>query len=123
MSDVCVFRLIENGRASITVVGRVHDIFAVRLKNRCDVLCDDLNRQIPIINLGELKWYKGCHYPRDRGRGTLTISQQNLAEELVKKFRVTSVQNVPVGVSVKLETFSDDDERLKTGCFVNSMIV
>ena len=71
--------------------------FAVGLKNRCDVLCDDLNRQILVKNLGELKWYGGCHCSRDRQRGTLTISQQNFAEELVKKFRVTSVQNVPLG--------------------------
>ena len=57
-----------------------------------------------------MKWYGGCHYSRDRERSTLTISQQNFAEELVKKFRVTSVPNVPLRVSVKLEEFSEDDE-------------
>ena len=55
MSDVCVFRWIENGRVSITAVVHVDDIFAVGLKDRCDVLCDDLNHQIPVKNLGELK--------------------------------------------------------------------
>ena len=29
MADVCVFRLIENGRVAITAVGHVDDIFAV----------------------------------------------------------------------------------------------
>ena len=57
-----VFRLVENGRVSITAVVHVDDIFAVGLKNRCDVLCDDLNRQILVRNLCELKWYGGCHY-------------------------------------------------------------
>ena len=56
----------------------VDDIFAVRLKNRCDILCDDLLiHQILVKNLGELKCYGGCHYSRDRERGTLTISHEN----------------------------------------------
>ena len=43
-------------------------------------------------------------------RGTLTISQQSFAEGLVKKFRVTSVQSVPLKVGVKLEEFDEDEE-------------
>ena len=51
-------------------------------------------------NLEELKWYGGCHYSSDRGRGTLTIPQQSFAEELVKKFRVTFIQSVPLRAGV-----------------------
>ena len=110
MADVCVFRLIGNGRVAITAVVHVDDIFAVGRKERCDRLCADLNRTIPVKNLGDLKWYGGCRYSRDRKRGTLTISQQSFAEELVKKFRVTSVQSVPLKVGVKLEEFDEDEE-------------
>ena len=82
LTDVCVFRLIEDGRVTITaVVVHVDDIFAVGRKERCDRLCADLNRAIPVKNLSELKWYGGCRYSRDRKRGTLTISQQSFAEE------------------------------------------
>ena len=88
----------------------VDGIFAVGQKGRCDRLCADLDRTIPVKNLGELKWYEGCRYSRDRERGTLTISQQSFAEELVKKFRVTSVQNVPLRVGLKLEEFDEDEE-------------
>ena len=94
MADVCVFRLIENGRGAITAVVHLDDIFAVGQKERCDMLCVALNRTIPVKNIGDLKWYGGCRYSRDRKRGTLTISQQSFAEELMKKFRVTSVQIV-----------------------------
>ena len=110
MADVCVFRLIEDRRVAITAVVHVDDIFAVRQKERCDRLCVDLNRTIPVKNLGDLKWYGGCRYSRDRKRGTLTISQQNFAEELVKKFRVTSVQSVPLKVGVKLEEYDKNEE-------------
>ena len=110
MADVCIFRLIENGRVAITAVVHVDDIFAVGKKKRCDRLCADLNRTIPVKNLGDLKWYGGCRYSRDRITGTLTISQQSFAEELAKKFRVTSVQSVLLKVGVKLEEFDENEE-------------
>ena len=112
MTNVCVFRLIEDdGRVAITAVVHVDDIFAVGQKERCDRLCVDLNQTIPVKNLGDLKWYGGCRYPRDRKkRGTLTKSQQSFAEELVEKFRVTSVQSVPLKVGVKLEDFHENEE-------------
>ena len=40
---------------AITPVVRVDDIFAVGQKKRCDRLCVDLNRTIPVNNLGDLK--------------------------------------------------------------------
>ena len=89
---------------AITAVVHVDDMFAVGQKERCDKLFVDLNRTIPVKNLGDLKWYGGCRYLRDRKRDTLTISQQSFAKGL-KKFRVTSVQSVPLKVEVELEEF------------------
>ena len=84
MAGVCVFCVIGDGRVAITAVVHVDDIFAVGLKERCDRLCVDLNRTIPVKHLGESKWYGGCRYSRDRERGTLTMSQQSFEEALVK---------------------------------------
>ena len=106
----CVFRLVEEGRVAIIAVVHVDDIFVVGLKSRCDVFRDELNRMVPVKNLDELRWYGGCHYTREREMGTLTISQKTFADELVKKFCVTSTQSVPLRVGVKLEEF-DEDER------------
>ena len=42
----------------------VYGIFEVGLKAKCDQLCEDLNRLVPINNLGELRLYSlilsGC---------------------------------------------------------------
>ena len=110
--DICMyFCLIENGRVAITAVVHVDENFAVEQKEIWDrLLCVDLNRAIPVKNLSESKWYGGCRYSKDRARGTIAISQQSFAEELVKKFRVTSVQSVPLRVGVKLEEFDEDEE-------------
>ena len=55
MTDVCVFCLIEDGRVAITAVVHVDAMFAVGQKQRCGRLCVDLNRTIPVKNLGDLK--------------------------------------------------------------------
>ena len=71
---------------------------------------------VPVKKLGELRWYGGCHYTREREIGTLTISQKTCADELVKKLCVTSTQSVPLRVGVKLEEF-DEDKRVENGPF------
>ena len=61
-ADACVMRLIESGSVSIVTAVHVDDIFAVGLKARCDQFCEDLNRLVPINNLGRLRWYAGCRF-------------------------------------------------------------
>ena len=39
---------------------------------------------VPVKNLGELRWYGGCHFTREREMGALTISQKTFADESVK---------------------------------------
>ena len=69
LADSCVFRLIRGGIVVLILVVHVDDIFAVGEKERCDQFGEDLNRMVPVKNLGELKWYSGCFYARDkRGR-------------------------------------------------------
>ena len=41
--------------------------------------------------------------------GTLTISQKTFADELVKKFCLTSTQSVQLRDAVKLEEFNEDE--------------
>ena len=56
MFSRCVrFRLVEERCVEIIAVVHLDDIFAVGLKSRCDVFRDELNRMVPVKNLGELK--------------------------------------------------------------------
>ena len=116
LEDACVFRLVEKGRVAIIAIVHVDDIFAVGLKSRYDVFRDELNRIVPVKNLGELRWYRGCHYTREQEMDTLTISQGTFADELVKKFCVTSTKSVPLQVGVQPEEF-DEDERVENWPF------
>ena len=63
-----------------------------------------------VKNLGELRWYGGCHYTRERKMGTLAISQKTFADELVKNNCVSSTQSVTLRVGVKPEEFDEDEK-------------
>ena len=85
-ADACVMRLVEDGGVSVVVVVHVDDIFVIGRKSSCDKFGDDLGAYVPITSLGELRWYAGCRFERDRVAGTVKISQQASVENMVAKF-------------------------------------
>ena len=89
----------------MTIIAVVHvdNTFPIGLQSRCNRFRAELNHLVPIKNLEELRCFGGCHYSRDRDRGTLTISQETFADELVRIFQLIFEQNVPLRVGVKLE--------------------
>ncbi|CAB1120726.1 unnamed protein product [Ectocarpus sp. CCAP 1310/34] len=93
MADACVFRLIEDGCIGLTLVVHVDDIFAVGEKERCDKFGADLNKPMPVKNLGELRWYSGCFYERN--------------EET--EHGVVGGKSVPMSSGVKLSDFHADE--------------
>ena len=108
-ADACVMRLIEHDVVVMVVVVHVDYIFSIGLKSRCDKFGVDLNRYVPITNLGELRWYAGCRFSRDAVLGTVTMSQQAVAEKIVAKFGVTQNEETPMVVGLKLEQFDADE--------------
>ena len=56
---------------------------------------------VPVKNLGELKWYSGCFYERDREAGKLKISQQTYTEELGENFDVKWGGSIPLPTTCK----------------------
>ena len=92
-------------------VVHVDGIFAVRVgrKSRCDRFCEDLNKLAPITNLGELRWYAGCHFFRDKRNGLPTISQKAFTDKIVDKFGIVSNRTIPAVVGRKLEDFEKDE--------------
>ena len=112
-ADACVMRLVEDGGVSVVVVVHVDDIFAIGRKSRCDKFGDDLNAYVPITNLGELRWYAGCRFERDRVAGTVKISQHASAEKIVAKFGVTRGKPTPMVVGLRLDEFDQEEAEVE----------
>ena len=108
-ADACVMRLIEHSGVVLVVVVHVDDIFSIGLKSRCDKFGVDLNRHVPVTNLGELRWYAACRFSRDAVFSTVTMSQQAVAEKIVVKFGVTQNKETLMVVGLKLKQFDADE--------------
>ena len=108
-AEACVMRLVEDSVVVMVVVVHVDDIFSIGLRSRCDKFGVDPNRYVPITNLGELRWYAGCRFSRDAILGTMTMSQQAVAEKIVAKFGVTQNKEKPMVVGLKLKQFDADE--------------
>ena len=94
----------------MVVVVHVDDIFSIGLKRRCDTFGVDLNRYVPITNLEELRRYASCQFSRDAVLGTVTTSQQAVAEKIVAKFGITPNKETPIiVVGLTLEQFEADE--------------
>ena len=104
-ADTCVMRLIEHS-VVVMVVVHVDNIFSIGLKSRCDKFGVDLKRYVPITNLGELRWYAGCRFSRDAVLGTVTMSQQAVAEKIVAKFGVTPNKETPMVIGLNLSSLT-----------------
>ncbi|CAB1118653.1 unnamed protein product [Ectocarpus sp. CCAP 1310/34] len=62
-----------------------------------------------VKNLGELRWYSGCFYERNKETGRLTISQQTFTDELAAEYGVVGGRSVPMSSGVKLSDFDADE--------------
>ena len=93
----------------MTIVVHVDDILVVGKRERCDLFGRDLNKLVPVENLGELRWYSGCFYERDWEKGILTISQQTFAEQLANEDGVEFGRSVLMPVGTRLTTLDEDE--------------
>ena len=74
---------------------------------------DDLNAYVPITHLGEIRWYAGCRFERDRVADTVKISQHASAEKIVAKFGVTRGKPTPMVVELRLDEFDQEEAEVE----------
>ena len=109
LADSCGFRLAEGREVAMHLVVHGDDNLAVGKKERCGQFGKDLGRHVPVKSLGELKWYSGCYYERDREAGRLTISQQTYTEEFGEKYGVEWGNAIPIPTTWRLWDFDVDE--------------
>ena len=70
----CVFRLIVAGDVVAMLVFHVNDIKIAATEEVTEVIGSALNQRFPIKHFGEVEWYMGSEYKRDREKGIVEIS-------------------------------------------------
>ena len=95
-ADPCVFRLIRDGVVVMIVCVHVDDITGCVAgeSEACDFLSTCLREEFQTTG-GELLWYLGCAFERDRKGGVLRASQRAFIEYVVSQYGVDAVFDLP----------------------------
>ena len=107
-ADPCVFRRVLRGKVVVIIVVYVDDLL-VASESKCDKeqAMKDLRSCFPIKDLGEAKFYLGCHITRDRDAGTLKLDQHHYVRTVASKFNVEKTSTTPAAAGAK--PLSKDD--------------
>ena len=100
------------------MVIHVDDIQISASQNVAEVVIAALNDSFPTKDLGELSWYMGSEYRRDRERGTLEISQTQFIHSVLNRFNVTKNSAIPASPSLDLRYLSDDEAAVNNKCVI-----
>ena len=84
-ADPCVFRNVVNGEVTLIVCVRVDDL-AVTAKDRetFDGFYAQLKNKFSVSDMGDLSWYLGCAFERDRMEGVIEMTQTALNNVLLR---------------------------------------
>ena len=113
-ADPCLLRLIVGGELAGVVVIYVDDIMFAGCKPVGDGVAKALDAAFPVKNLGDVKWFMGNHYERDRKRGLLRVTQTRFIENMLSKFdgfvETHGTSSLPACTTVDLRPLGDDED-------------
>ena len=96
-----------NDEVVAMLVVHVDDIKIAATKEITVSVEADLNERFPTKHLGEVTWYLGSEYKRDREKVTLEISQTRFIRNIVERFGITKTSPIPASPSLDLRHVSE----------------
>ena len=100
-ADPCVFRLRIDGETSMILDVHVDDIIVAGESEVCDALYASLLQELQTTQ-GNLSWYLGCAFERDKAGGVLRMSQLAFIESVASRCGVNTVSGLPASQSADL---------------------
>ena len=107
-ADLCAFGLIRDGVVVIIVCVHVDDTTVAEESEACDFLSTCLLEEFHPTG-GELSWYLGCTFERDRKGGVLRTSQKAFIESVVSRYGVDALSDLPASQSADLGPRKNDE--------------
>ena len=100
-ADPCVFRLRIDGETTMILCVHVDDIIVAGESEVCDALYASLLQEFQTTQ-GNLSWYLGCAFERDKAGGVLRMSQRAFIESVASRYGVNTVSGLPASQSADL---------------------
>ena len=102
-ADSCVFRKVVDGE--VTLIACVHvDDLAVTAKDKetFDAFYAQFKEEFPVSDMGDLSWYYGRAFERDRMEGVMKMTQTSFVDSLVDRFDIQYETQTPAFVESDL---------------------
>ena len=87
--DPCEIRLMVVGDVVAMLVFHVDVIKIAATEKVTEVVASALHQRFPTKHLGQVEWYMGSEYKRDRENGTLDIFQTQFIQSVLNRFGVS----------------------------------
>ena len=85
----CVFRKVVDEEITLIVCVHVDDLAVTASdKETFDAFNAQLKKEFPVNGMGDLSWYLGCAFERDKMEGTMKMTQAAFVDSLVDNFDV-----------------------------------
>ena len=109
MSDPCVLRFMMGDEVVGMVAIHVDDILYAGTKSLAEVVVAALGDSLPTKNLGEVKFFLGCEYIRDRKAGTIEISQESYIRSVLERFNICRTSSIPASLDSNDRSLKEDE--------------
>ena len=94
-----------DGEITLIVCVHVDDLLiAVTAKDKetLDGFYTQLKEEFPVSDMGDLSWYLGCAFERDRIKGVMKMTQTAFVDLLVDRFDIQYETQTPASVEFDL---------------------
>ena len=106
-AGLCVFRKVVDEEVTLIVCIHVDDLLiALAAKDKDKDTLDDfyvqLKEEFSVNYMGDLSWYFGCAFERDRMEGVMKMTQTAFMDSLVGRFDTQYETQTPASVELDL---------------------
>ena len=108
-SDPCVLRFMMGDEVVGMVAIHVDDILYAGSKSLAMVVVEALGDSLPTKSLGEVKFFLGCEFIRDREAGTIEISQEGYIRSVLEKFNICRTSAIPASLANDNMSLKEDE--------------
>ncbi|CAB1096750.1 unnamed protein product [Ectocarpus sp. CCAP 1310/34] len=109
LSDLCVLRFMMGDEVLGMIAIHVDDILHAGIERLAKMVVEALGDSLPTKNLGEVRYFLGCAFVRDREAGTIEMSQESYIRSVLERFNVCRTSSIPASPANDYRSVMEDE--------------
>ncbi|CAB1113542.1 unnamed protein product [Ectocarpus sp. CCAP 1310/34] len=109
LSDPCVLHFMMGDEVLGMIAIHVDDILYAGIERLAEMVVEALGDSLPTKNLGEVRFFLGCAFARDREAGTIEMSQESYIRSVLERFNVCRTSSIPASLTNDYRSVIEDE--------------